>query len=82
MIYGCSACPTAWKSPSSTSKAQIPSDVTRLAMFLIMPSATASATLPPRGRGGPLDPKGFFRGHCEGVLDPIVRRVVLLTFRR
>ena len=57
--------PHGWKSPSSTSKAQIPSDVTRLAMFLTMPSSTASATLPPRGCGGPftLDPKMFM---CEG----------------
>ena len=55
-----------------TSKAPIPSDVTRLAMFLIMPSSTASATLPPRGRGGPLDPKMVFRGHCEGVLGATI----------
>ena len=58
--------PHGLESPSSTSKAPIPSNVTRLTMFLIMPSSTASATLPPRGCGGPLDPK-MVVGRCGVV---------------
>ena len=37
--------------PSSASKAQIPSGITRLVMFRIIPCSADNATLPPRGCG-------------------------------